>query len=369
MGRDAEPAVGALVAAMDQTHVSVNIPIVDALVKIGPASVSELTVALRNPAPGIRASATHALGRIRPLPENVASTLLRMAEDEHYEVRQAAVTAMGDLEGPAVAEVLPTLANLLDTPNDLTHDAGSSLGRLGPIAAPILLKTARGRSGLILMGKPGVPLLIQALESDEPNVRFNAASALGGMKDDAAEAVGSLLARVADRNENRTVVDAAEQAIIRMDEAAAHGLADALTSSSERARRFAASRLAVIAMGGKPPFNNLRAALSSHQALTTDRGGEMFDKLRAALSSEDKQVRVYAAVVLGQVTTAPPECVPLLIEALDDQQVRWGAVTALGKMGPDAEAAVPALVIVSKSRSDIIRKAARDALRKINPDS
>jgi HEAT repeat protein len=107
------------------------------------------------------------------------------------------------------------------------------------------------------------------------------------------------------------VVEAAKQAVICIDQAAVSGLADALTSTRERARRFAAQRLAAIAAQISPvqtrPLNVLKGALTSYEALTTP-GAEPFDKLRAALSSEDEQVRIAAAVILGKMTTArqPP---------------------------------------------------------------
>ena len=103
-------------------------------------------------------------------------------------------------------------------------------------------------------------------------------------------------------------MEAAKQAVIRINQAAASGLADAR-----------------------------HGALTSYEALTTP-GAEPFDKLRAALSSEDEQVRIAAAVILGKVTTAPTECVPLLIKALDDPTLQRSAVLALGKMGPERTA-------------------------------
>jgi adenylate cyclase len=73
-----------------------------------------------------------------------------------------------------------------------------------------------------------------------------------------------------------------------------------------------------------------------------------------------------AAQYLGAFGPEALAAVPALIDALADENlwVRRGAVTALGKMGPAAEAAVPALTALQQD--DSIGPLAQEALEDIS---
>ncbi len=86
--------------------------------------------------------------------------------------------------------------------------------------------------------------------------------------------------------------------------------------------------------------------------------GDGYDGLTAAqwaakLQDEDKQVRRRAAYALGQIGPDATAAVPALAVAADDTQleVGWYALDALGRIGPAAKTAVPDIVrIVEKSQ-------------------
>ena len=61
--------------------------------------------------------------------------------------------------------------------------------------------------------------------------------------------------------------------------------------------------------------------------------------------------------------------VPALIEALGDENhyVRRDAAIALGKYGHESRDAVPALLAARKDKERSVRKAAEDALKRIDP--
>jgi HEAT repeat protein len=60
-----------------------------------------------------------------------------------------------------------------------------------------------------------------------------------------------------------------------------------------------------------------------------------------------------------------------LAEALRDQDafVRREAANSLGRFGPDAKQAVPALLAAAQDRQPKVRQAASQALKQIDPDS
>jgi HEAT repeat protein len=87
--------------------------------------------------------------------------------------------------------------------------------------------------------------------------------------------------------------------------------------------------------------------------------------LRKALKHQDGNVRSGAASVLGEIGPAAKDAVPDLIEALKDRDMRPIAVGALGRIGPAAKDAVPALIEALKDQHFIVCNAAAKALEQI----
>ena len=87
----------------------------------------------------------------------------------------------------------------------------------------------------------------------------------------------------------------------------------------------------------------------------------------AALKDKDEGVRGGAAIALGKIGPAAKDAVPALITAIKDkhQNVRWRAAEALGKIGPVAKVAVPALNEALTDENEDVRVAAVQALDKI----
>jgi HEAT repeat protein len=61
------------------------------------------------------------------------------------------------------------------------------------------------------------------------------------------------------------------------------------------------------------------------------------------------------------------DAVPMLVRALADKRAREGAVRAIGRIGPAANAAVPALIPLLKDDSWVVRLFAAKAIGKIGP--
>ncbi len=82
-------------------------------------------------------------------------------------------------------------------------------------------------------------------------------------------------------------------------------------------------------------------------------------------------------IINGQVVSWPPwpprrvaaARVIVLIGMLKDENFRCAAARALGKLGPDAKSAIPALSELLNDKDEDIRKAASHALKKIQEEN
>ena len=88
--------------------------------------------------------------------------------------------------------------------------------------------------------------------------------------------------------------------------------------------------------------------------------------LLRALNSDDAAVREGAASSLGNIRCEPETVIPALTRCLSDDGVNERAAYALAEFGPDAEAAVPQLVIMLHTGDGETHLAALQALKKID---
>jgi CubicO group peptidase (beta-lactamase class C family) len=165
-------------------------------------------------------------------------------------------------------------------------------------------------------GASGVPAWIAALKDPRPDVRENAATALGRLGPAASAAIDPLVATFAD--EDLYLRGAAAIALGRIGQATVPALARALADSNAEVRWSAA-----IAVGRLGPS-----------------GGAAMPALIKALSDPSENVRYASAVALGGLGSAAQEAVPALTEALHDrdQTVRGGATLALQQIAPGGRA-------------------------------
>jgi HEAT repeat protein len=94
-------------------------------------------------------------------------------------------------------------------------------------------------------------------------------------------------------------------------------------------------------------------------------------ELISALKSEDKDVRVDAAVTLASAGGKAATAVPTLIESLKDQspEVRRLAAYALGEIGPKASQAIPALKELLRDENRELVTQVVNSLKNIDPKS
>ncbi len=108
-------------------------------------------------------------------------------------------------------------------------------------------------------------------------------------------------------------------------------------------------------------------AYTGTQLVPPDLNARRLKYLIAGLSSPNAEDRESAANALGRIGPAAADAVPALTAAQNDErhQVRSRAAIALGRIGPAAAAAVPALTETLKDEYDSVRGSAEEALKHI----
>jgi HEAT repeat protein len=324
-------------------QVSVRRSAAFALGKIGSlAPVPELVDALRDSDASVREASAFALGEIGPPPDGldaspIVASLLRALSDVDPRVRRSAAYSLGRYRDRAAAAAQDLEKTLGDREPVVRQNAAWALGQLGPDA------------------KKAVPALGRLLQEDKDVlVRRDAAQALGTIGHDAHSALSILLAhfkRDPDVVVRRTALSALVGVVGSEDtDQVGDELRKALNDPDPDVKEDAAFALANI---GGP---DATAALPI---------------LRKALKEDDDQGRRLAATALANIGQFALEAAGDLRDALGDpdREVRLSAALALGRMGPQASKALPALVkVLDPSQPEDVRKFAAEAIANIGPD-
>ncbi len=287
---------------------------------------------------------------------------------------------------PTKAEIASEIENLKKADEFLVEDAVDALRKLGSPAIPQLIEALQSenlqvRQGAVnalgRIGKAAIPDLLEGLKSDKEQVRWSAANGLGNIGSQAQDAVPDLIVVLKDP-EPRVRSSAADAlgSIGHDAQDAIPDLIETLQDTDARVRSSAASALGNIGHDAKDAVPDLIKALQDTDARVRSSaayglGGigvdakEAVPDLRAALQDSDKDVRRSAANALRLIGSDAKAAVPDLRAALQDsdKDVRSYAAYALETIGRDAKAAVPSLVATLKDDKEAqVRSWAADAL-------
>jgi HEAT repeat protein len=232
----------------------------------------------------------------------------------------------GALVGGASAQepdVVKLAAGLASGSADEQVAAADALADLGPAAAAAL------------------PQLVTALESKDAALRWHAARALGVIGSE--KAVDGLRKHAADEN-----------AMVR---------AQAIYALARLQAKDEASLAAIIARLTDPDAQVRRTAVGALRYLQADRT-KTFPLIIKVLEDSDPSVIMPALHTLAE---GGAEVVPALIEALDHKEARYWTTLILAEIGPDAKAAVPALVKTLVDERPEVRIQTLVALGEIGP--
>jgi HEAT repeat protein len=308
---------------------------------------------------------------------------IKEIEDNDPSVRENAIKMVA-LLGPQAKRAVPALIRQLNTsPNDLSPltNAAIALGLIKP-EDPKHVKDA-------------VTALTRLLDSTQGIVRFQAANSLGHLGPNARSAVGKLAVLSRDPN-SWEIRKAAAFALGRAgldertypDMKALVALVDAIDDRSKEVRIEALQGL--INLG--PPVTpqdqaELKRRLEGRVRVDKDKYVAIWVRValmrmdvsaineanlgyiaRQLKATEPPGINADASRALGVIGPAAKSKVPDLIEATrspDVSLVTWSA-WALGRMGADGKAALPALNQLLESSDQSVKAAAQEAIKEIN---
>ena len=108
--------------------------------------------ALQSKNPVMRERVTEVLGKIRPVKKGVVQSLILGMQDKISDVRYASICSLGEI-GPEAIEAVPALiAELLDTDRYLCVEAITALGKIGPKnskVVPALVRRLKDKNKIV----------------------------------------------------------------------------------------------------------------------------------------------------------------------------------------------------------------------------
>jgi HEAT repeat protein len=288
---------------------------------------------LRSLDPAARLGAADALGRMGPDALSAIPSLLGALNDGDARVRRRVALALTEVlrranDEAQVEDVRGALTAALGDPDPgARHAAAVALGEFRPDP------------------KVAIPALIEAAGDDDPQIRGRAVGELGGFDDGAARAV--IAAATRDR-----------EAGVR------------LQAVSSLSWHHVPARLPAIRAALSPRLKDENEFVRAY-AVRTLGGLDLTTSIDApelieALADPSPWVRT-AAVTALSYHAGSRAILPALVGALadPDPQVRGMAAQRLGRIGLDAEPALPALRPLRDDKDDAVRPKADEAIRSI----
>jgi len=259
----------------------------------------------------------------------------------------------------------------LVNPGEARRQVSRFIPRLGDLPALFAVE------GMAAEAVEAVPALIQLVESADYVVSSEAASTLGGIGPDAAQAVPALVARLA-----REAIEPTKRE---------SGFIEALVKIGPEARSAVPTLVAIVNRSA-PAFGliskrpgreavaeeNVRRTKERFLLAAIDALGRFRDDTPESLAALKQQLRHRASAVriaaigaLDRIGRSSPELFDDLIEMLGDRvvEVRAHAALAIGSLPGDRQAAVVPLSRALADDNSYVRTAAAQALGRIGADA
>lgn len=324
-------AAGPLARLLRTRRIGATAEIADALAKIGQPAIEPLRPALEHPEMEVRLVATQTIAAIGT--SEAVVPLGKALQDAQVKVRRAAADALRNL---ADTRVLTQLGEALsDEESAVYYAARDALTRLGKPAVPVLLQALGNanprvayvaQQALARIGEAAIEPLVKNLRAGSAGTAHWSAIALGNMGEAAVEPTTGLLEDSAAPLGSR--VEAARALGISGSQSATEPLMAAAQSAPAAVRRAAISALGEI--------DDERATTTLAQALTDEamtvrdeamavlrewRLGSVDEKLQKLLTSEDENTARRAAIVLADHSPAASGELIRKIEATAEEHV------------------------------------------------
>jgi HEAT repeat protein len=389
LGSVARAATPQLRSALKDPDVYVRIHAATALARVEQEKDPPIAVfngALRDKEPAVRVAAATALLSLGPRCRSAREPLLTALDDPDSAVRIAAILALGELAPDANLvpgspdPIVVALARVVRQDNDSSARVGAvrmlfHFGAGAWSAAPVLRQALRDegfgvhREAVELLARfdpPAMELLIEAAQDREGDACDWAIAALGKLGPGARAAIPTLMGLLKEENVHLRLH--AAHALLRIDSVLGKKFAMPLflaglkdTDSDvwppvgpralEVLEEFGCDSTAVAALAdlmGKEPDKDVWPDPRRRVAAILGHAGPIAKKavpvLRAALKNPDAWFRISAAEALAKIGSHP-EAIQALIRTMEDSNDNWRGVAAnaLGRIGPKARVALPAL--------------------------
>ncbi len=389
-----QPAVADLIAQLKSPDAKAQIQAIDQLAAQGgqaAAALSPLTELLKSKTPAVRAHAVRALGALGAAGKPAVPAIAELLKDPDDSVRRQIVPAIQAIHpGPEVT--VPLCVKLLkDADTGIRVRILSALADAGAGAVPGLIEALKMGDDAAYWAcivarsigpeaKEIVPALTERLKDKNPALRREVILTLGAMGDAAVPAVPEI-AKALDDGSTRT---AATFVLGQLGKVPADAEPKVLANAKDKDHLLSTLSIWTIARI-HPDDKNLTKHAMEH--------------LVSRLTDEDPFVREVAARGLLALPPAPELAVPIwekafkdmneetagnaltavaslgaaavprLIEGLKHEQLRIPLAEALGRIGPAAAPAAPALAKLMTDKSAPVVMAAATALAAIGPDA
>ncbi|HEX7448794.1 MAG TPA: HEAT repeat domain-containing protein [Pirellulales bacterium] len=370
IGPDAKAAVAKLASLEQREEPEVRLQALVALGEIGPDARSALPVVVKaletDKTVGVRYAAAYALGQIGGSDQQSRAALLTaMDGDDAFLQVVAAWAVAGAARGDKPLQEKATkliLAGLKSDNVDLRRAAARAFAEINPppeVVAPVLLKAIQDDDPSVIgnavdalasLGPRIVPRVVNnGLNNKE--LRLYALRVLARIGPDAKEAAPALIEALKDaEGEYRREVQFVLGLFGADSAAAVPELMKSLVSDDEHIRNSAIYALGKIGAAAKAAEHDLRQLLAD----------------------DDDFVRFAATWALVRIDPSDPMLVaaaaPVLVKGLTDERpfVRVESATTLGELGSAAKSALPALKQATDDSDPAVSTAAKEAIEQIN---
>jgi HEAT repeat protein len=324
LGTDAEAAIPALIQRLDDPDLRVRASALSALIATHAPLKNlqpRLEIAIKDPSPLVRIAALEAVGKLGEDGRSLQAAVVAALREHEETIQRAALGVVGRVFPGAVEPTMALLGN-----QALRGAAIDALGRIGPAA------------------KEAAEPLAGIARSQSKDDRLHALAAIAQIGPEAKEAATPSL-RAACTDADPLIRAAAITATIQIS-----------TDDSER--------LAVLSVGLDDPEISVRKATADLVGKLGDKATNAVPQLLALVGKESD--RPFISAALQQL---PMRSVPALLELLEYPQrdVQILACEKLARLGRTARDATPTLETLAGDTDEDLSRAARRALRIINP--
>jgi HEAT repeat protein len=327
-------AIPALIESLKPEKLQLRVlPIISAIGPDAKEAVPALTGLLRSKNAESRREVILALASIGPDARGTSPDLIKALGEKEFAHRPAAAFALGKIGSK---EAIPAIKEALKTPNN-------HVLRLACVWSLLQLDPSNPEYAALAL-----PELIEAMENEKPEIRREAARALGKMGSGARSAVGTLQQRLRDKDyETRRASLIALAEIGADSEPAVEEIALIFNQGEPSLRPIACYALGRIGNPAKSEVPRIRRMLQSR-------------------NGHEKTVAAWSLVQIAPDAETVDTAIPLLAAGLahaENPDVRVAMAQALGKVGGTSPIAKEALNAALKDQNEAVRKAAEAATK------